>query len=222
MRLEGRTVAAKHTVETTLRLLSRAVVLARQGSASTVLTLTDSVRLTTSDPHAVEAARRTERTLAGRRLLLHVAPDGAARMDGDGTGTGISALVQAMPAALPAQPVAVGERWTREMPLPAVPGRSAGEGIVRAVFRLDSLTAGGALAWLSMRGEVDRTDADADARGEELRGTVTGTLVLDRRRGWLTDTRFHIEVKGAMAGGQGGPVHFVTTITQRTRVLDRK
>ena len=56
-------------------------------------------------------------------------------------------------------------------------------------FRLDSMTRGGDLAWVSLRGDLSRGDG-VDARGARYAttGKVSGQFVLDRRRGWLADS----------------------------------
>lgn len=208
-----------------LRLWSRAVVLERVSGGTHVLTVTDSARIGTTDPHAREAAARAERMLAGRAMRLRVAADGTARLMGEGNERELSSVVAAMPAAFPHQPVAVGEKWRREMPVPAADGLPADDGIIRAVFRLDSLTHGGAYAWVSLRGELSR-EAQAGGGGGgrgDMTGTLSGLLVLDRRRGWLDESRFALDVHTVVAppSGAGGepPLRVVTRVQQRMQVL---
>jgi hypothetical protein len=212
------------SVTMSLRLWSRAIVQGRDPGSTAVLTVTDSVRMSTSDPHAQNIAARTEQMLAGRTMRLRVAPDGTARVTGGETDGELSAVVSAMPAALPSKPVSVGERWRREMPVPGANPLGAEEGIIRAVFQLDSVTRRGALAWISVKGELSREPVPAfggHASTVEMRGTLNGTLVLDRRRGWLTDARFMINVQTTVAPPRTtglAPMLVLTKIVQRMRV----
>jgi hypothetical protein len=212
---------SSRTMTTRLRVISRAIVQAKLLSAVTVLAIIDSVSLSTTDRHAPT-------TPTGQRMLFRLAPDGTMRVLDEETGAnrGISEAVALMPAALPAQPVAVGETWTRAIPM--VVARSGDdEGTVRAWFRLDSVSRDARLAYISMRGEMRRDSIPAGPpRGTrmQLDGTVTGSLLLDRRRGWLTESRFWVVLHTTMLPVTAGapPVRFLTRITQRMRTLDRK
>jgi uncharacterized protein DUF6263 len=138
---------------------------------------------------------------------------------------GASELVALMPAALPTNPVAIGETWARSIPM--VVGRRADEGVVRAVFRLDSVSRDEKLAYISMRGDMKRDSVPAGPpRGTRMQvsGTVSGELLLDRSRGWLTESRFAVLLRTTMvpAAAGGHPLRFLTRITQRMRTLDRK
>jgi hypothetical protein len=209
------------TMSTRLRMFSRAIVQGQLRGAVTVLAIIDSVSLVTTDQHA-------RSTAAGQRMLFRLAEDGTMRVVDEGTGAnrGASELVALMPAALPTQPVAVGDSWAKSIPM--VVGRMADEGAVRAVFRLDSISRDENLAYISMRGEMKRDSVPAGPpRGTRMQvsGTVSGELLLDRRRGWLTESRFAVllrttMVPAATSGAQ--PVRFLTRITQRMRTLDRR
>lgn len=217
--------AAARGMSMSLRMWSRAVVVERLPGATHVLAVTDSVRLTTTDPHARDLAARTERQLAGRAMRLRVAPDGTARLIGGEGDPDLSTVVSAMPAAFPHHPVAVGDRWRREMPVPGAEGLGAEEGVIRAVFRLDSLTGDGALAWISVKGEMSREPLPSfgpATHDADMTGTLAGTLVLDRRRGWLDESRFtlvvHTQVASAPGTTVGPPMRVLTRIVQRMRV----
>jgi uncharacterized protein DUF6263 len=209
------------TMSTRLRVFSRAIVQGKLRGAVTVLAVVDSVSLVTTDRHA-------RATAAGQHMLFRLAEDGTMRVVEEETGAnrGASELVALMPAALPTHPVAVGDTWARSIPM--VVGRTAGEGAVRALFRLDSISRDEDLAYISMRGEMKRDSVPAGPpRGTRMQvsGTVTGELLLDRRRGWLTESKFAVLLRTTMipAATTGGyPVRFLTRITQRMRTLDRK
>lgn len=214
---------SSRTMSTRLRTFSRAIVEAQLRGAVTVLAIIDSVTLVTNDQHSRAAA-------PGQRMLFRLAEDGTMRVVDAETGAnrGTSELVALMPAALPTAAVAVGEGWTRSIPMVVARG-SADEGVVRASFRLDSVSRDESLAYISMRGEMRRDSVPAGPpRGTLMKvtGTVTGAMLLDRRRGWLTESRFAVVMHTTMmppaAVSGASPVRFVTRITQRMRTLDRK
>jgi len=209
------------TMLTRLRMFSRAIVQGKLRGAVTVLAIIDSVSLTTTDQHA-------RPTAAGQRMLFRLGEDGTIRIVDEETGAnrGASELVALMPAALPTYPVAVGDTWARSIPM--VVARSADEGVVRALFRLDSVSRDEKLAYISMRGDMKRDSVPAGPpRGTRMQvtGTVSGELLLDRRRGWLTESNFAVLLHTTMTPGAapgGHPLRFLTRITQRMRTLDRK
>jgi hypothetical protein len=106
--------------------------------------------------------------------------------------------------------------------------RSGDEGAVRASFRLDSVSRDQNLAYISMRGEIKRDSLPAGPpRGTRMQvtGTVNGSILLDRGRGWLTESRFMVVLHTTMVPpptSGASQVRFVTRITQRMRTLDRK
>ena len=212
---------SSRTMSTRLRMVSRAIVQAKLHSAVTVLAIVDSVSLVTNDQHA-------RATSAGQRMLFRLSEDGTMRVVDEETGAnrGTSELVALMPAALPTHAVAVGDTWTRSIPM--VVARAANDGVVLASFRLDSVSRDEQLAYISMRGEIKRDSIPAGPpRGSRMAvsGTVTGTLLLDRRRGWLTESRFAVTLRTTMlpaASSSAYPMRFLTRISQRMRTLDRK
>ncbi|MFN2565191.1 MAG: DUF6263 family protein [Gemmatimonadaceae bacterium] len=213
---------SSRTTSTRLRMLSRAIVQGKLRSAVTVLAIIDSVSLVTTDQHAPA-------TTGGQRMLFRLSEDGTMRVldDEGGANRGASELVALMPAPLPTSPVAVGETWTRSIPM-VVARASTDGGVVRASFRLDSVSRDENLAYISMRGELRRDSVPAGPpRGTRMQvaGTVTGALLLNRRRGWLTESRFAVSLRTTMipaASAGTPPVRFLTRITQRMRTLDSR
>lgn len=210
------------TMSSRLRMVSRAIVQAQDQGAVTILAVIDSVSLSTTDKHGFP-------TPTGQRMVFRLSHDGTMRIVDERTGLdrGVAELVALMPAALPGHAVAVGESWTRSLPM--VVGRSGGHGVVYASFKLDSMSGDGHLAYLSMRGELRRDSLPAGPpRGSRMAvsGTVTGALLLDRRRGWLMESRFAVVLHTTMMPTQSttgaAPVRFLTRISQRMRTLDRK
>lgn len=98
--------------------------------------------------------------------------------------------------------------------------------MVHATFRLDSLGTRRGLAFISMRGSITREHEMA--RGQEKMvdsiGSITGGLVVDAFRGWITDSRTSITVKSHLgpASAQSSPMRFQLKMTQRMRALERR
>jgi hypothetical protein len=209
------------TMSSRLRMFSRAIVQAKLRNAVSVLAIVDSVSLVTNDQH-------TRASAAGQRMLFRLSEDGTMRVIDQETagGRGASELVALMPAALPTHPVAAGDTWSRTIPM--MVARAGEEGVVIASFRLDSLSRNEELAYISMRGEMRRDSVPAGPpRGSRMSvtGNVTGVLLLDRRRGWITESRFAVVLRTTMtpAASSGvSPMRFLTRISQRMRTLDRK
>jgi hypothetical protein len=86
-------------------------------------------------------------------------------------------------------------------------------GTVRATFRLDSLGEGGDIAYISMTGTLSH-DHD-DGSDSDLEGWMTGSMQLDRRISWITETRAVIDAESTVRRGSGGkPMKVRTRVTQ--------
>ena len=216
------------TVVTVLRALTRAVVERSDAGGTVLATTADSVELSSTGGHRGRAAglgAHTQATLRGRVVRLRVAPDGATEvLDEAGLSPGLRAFFSQMPATLPRGPVAVGARWTRTMDMPA-PGAPRA-GAVSATFRLDSLSRGDALAHISMRGVVVRRAAAA-APSTAMRvagdGEIVGSIVVDRRRGWLSNARTVLTVRSTLTprGASGAPLHFRMRVDEWLQAVER-
>jgi hypothetical protein len=158
---------------------------------------------------------------------MRVSPDGAmALAAGDGASAAVRSLLGQMPASLPREPVAVGATWTRAMPLPEA-ADGTHPGALEVQYRLDSLTQDGELAHISMRGALSRDGAAPGApRGVRFStsGTVTGSMLVDRRRGWMTDSRVTFALRTLVTPPReterdsgARPMHIKVHITQRLR-----
>jgi hypothetical protein len=208
------------TVTTSVRMYSRAIVLGVDGPISIILAVTDSMTIDSNDEHALALAQQARRGIEGRQVRLRLVPDGTVALaEGErGVAREVKDMVSIMPGSFPKEPIVVGDTWMREMPIPAAGGR------VRARFRLDSLSRSGDLAFLSMKGTFDAPD-DA-GRDDAAAGSVTGTMVVNRKRGWLSESRFLIQMRSTMPASSrtNRPgMQFRTRITQLMRVLgDRR
>ena len=78
-----RTAAGDATamVVNTMKMFSRAIVEATTEKGSTVLAVTDSVLLTTTDEHGRAATTQAQAEMRGQRVRFHVAPDGSVGMN---------------------------------------------------------------------------------------------------------------------------------------------
>lgn len=233
MRLDQQTeiVAAREggkpmTVTTSVSLFSRAIVLGVEGSAALILAVTDSMDVSSNDQHALTLAQQARRGIEGRQVTLRLVPDGTVSLaDGQrNVNRDVQDMVAIMPGSFPRTALVVGDTWMREMPVPgsAQMNLPAG-GLVRARFRLDSVSKAGDLAWVSMRGTF--IAADSARRADAAAGSVTGSLVVNRRRGWLSESRFAIQMRATVSAPtrEGRvPMRFQTKINQYMRVLGER
>jgi hypothetical protein len=211
---------------------SRAVIESAVAAYTTIEAITDSVLVSSTDQHGQATVGAMQHPLNGQRVRLTIAPDGSIQMPKDGAtaSRGMSRTASLIPATFPTKGVAVGDHWMREAPLPA--GTSQlGTGIVgwvKATFRLDSLKRNGDLAFISMRGELQ---PDPKAKGTEgiatvEDGTVNGYMVMDRARGWLTESQFSITAHSTLRptfGIVAQPMHFEVRLTQTLKtILDKR
>jgi hypothetical protein len=215
-------------VLTTMKMFSRAIVESSTDRGTVVLAVTDSVLLTTTDEHSRGAASIAEAQMRGQRARFRVLPDGSVGTVDDGDATReVAQVVSLMPATFPKSPIKVGESWIREMALPS--GLQLGaqlSGKLHVTFRLDSVTRAGDWAYVSMRGEMQPATGPGSASGAVLeRGTVNGTMLVDRKRGWLTESWFNIVVNSLQTFNPAKGIlsmRLQTRITQHMHTFDRK
>ena len=219
------------TMRSSMLMLSRSIVVESDDDGTTVKSITDSVAVDmgATDPLVVTLSDQARRSLQGKEVRV--------RFSREGSGTVVDAdpdiprdfqsVFSQLPATFPRHQVAVGSTWKQRIPIPDTgPGQIAGT--LQATFRLDSLTRRGKLAHISMRGTVTRDSTASPIRGGArmtMTGTVTGYMVLDRGRGWVTDAstemsmRSHIEQP---AGSGLQPVKMQMRLLQRQRTMDKR
>ena len=229
--MTGTTPGAPHepatSMTTSIEVFTRAIAEQWTQGGTLMQTITDSVAMTPASPSALADLRR--RALQSKRVWLRVSTDGAMEMVDDGDPhSELRRLFGEMPAMLARNTVAIGEKWTREMQLPlsSEPGAT---GSVRATFRLDSLGRNGDIAYISMRGTMSRINTPGAAPagpGYGTSGQLFGTIQIDRRLGWITDSRSTIIVNStitSLSGQQGqpamAPMQVRTKITQWIRAM---
>ena len=216
---------------TSLVMLARISVESADVEGATVLALTDSVRIS-SDNNYPSAILTSARALEGQRFRFRVAPDGATTVIGGDAwaAPAVGSLLSQLPATLPRDPVAPGASWNRavEIPLAAAPdGRATAT--LTAAFRFDSLSRTGEFAYLSMKGRLVRSGPmprngveGKQANGfAQTSGSVSGSILIDRRRGWITDAHTVIALRSLVSGTakDAAPIRVRMKITQWMRVM---
>jgi hypothetical protein len=220
------------TITTTMRIFSRAIVEKSIPTATYVRAVTDSVRLTTSDERSRDLADAARASLEGKAMTLRISPDGTVSLadSTDGVSPEVANAVSLMPAAFPRGPVEVGYSWSRDMPLPSggrvAPGGANASGWLHTKFRLDSLGRHGTIAYISMRGEMS-ADPDRGRRSASPvleSGSVSGTMLVDRARGWLTESQFTIVAHSVVRvpGSDDTVMRFETRVTQRMKTIEKR
>ena len=224
---EARAAGTAKPMTTSVIVLTRTIVQASRQATTTVLTIVDSASVHSSDTHGAAMSAQAERVLRRQRMIVQLAEDGSVEGARDASGVAVprdvADAMAAMPAVLPRRPVSVGERWQREMPLPSArPIGTGSSAQIRAEFRLDSLSADGDRAFVSMHGQIA---SDADARGVDMTGSVSGAMQIDRARGWMTESFFTVLIRSVVTPPSGmgmQPMRFVTKVTQHLRTMDKR
>ena len=201
--------ALRRQMTTVNQVFSRAIVEGVSGEGASVLAVTDSVRTAMSRGGPTGTPRRVR----GREhsIKMRVSSDGAAEVTDSEASDELRAIFGQMPAMLSRSPVRVGGKWTREMRIP-IAGETGAMGLVRATFHLDSLGKNGDIAYISMRGTL--THDHRDGSNSDVDGWMTGSLQLDRRLAWITETRAEIDVTSIFRPTGTGPMRVRTRITQ--------
>ena len=202
---------ATRQMTSVMEIFSKAIVQASSRNGSTVLAVTDSIRSAISGG-ANRAVKPRRIPASSQTIELKVGTDGGAEVVDADASPEVRAIFGEMPATLSRQRVAVGDTWQRRMKIP-ISTEAGASGTVRATFRLDSLGSNGDIAYISMKGTLSHDHADS-----ELDGWMSGTMQLNRRLAWITDTRAVIDVESTVKPPGGGPSMRVRTrITQALR-----
>ena len=219
------------TMRSSMLLLSRSIVMESDNDGTTVRSITDSVAVDMGaiDPRVASLRDQARRSLQGKEVRV--------RFSREGSGTVVEAdpdiprdlqsVFSQLPATFPRYQVAVGSSWKQRIPIPDTgPGQVAGT--LEATFRLDSLSRRGKLAHISMRGTLTRDSTASPIRGGArmtLSGTVTGYMVLDRARGWVTDASTEMSMRSHIEQAPGSglqPVKMQMRLLQRQRTMDKR
>ncbi|MGQ0713489.1 MAG: DUF6263 family protein [Gemmatimonadaceae bacterium] len=219
------------TLRSSMLLLSRTIVVHTDDEGTTVRAITDSIAVDMGggDPRVASLGDQARRTLQGKEVRVRFSRQGSATMieaDPD-IPRDLQSVFSQLPATFPRHQVSVGGTWKQRIPIPdAAKGQIAGT--LEAVFRLDSLTQRGNLAHISMRGTLTRDSVAALRPGGSrltMTGTVSGFMVLDRGRGWVTDASTEMAVRSQMDPAPGSSVSAVRMrlrLVQRLRTMDKR
>jgi hypothetical protein len=219
--------SATSSMTTSIEVFTRAIAHQWTSGGTLMQSITDSVAMTPASAGSLADLKR--RAMTAKRVWVRVSTDGAMEIvDDDDPNSDLRHVFGEMPAMLAREPVAVGASWTREMQIP-LSGDPGTMGQVRATFRLDSLSRNGDLAFISMHGTMSRMNSPGTppaGAGYATSGTLSGTIQIDRRLGWITDSRSSIIVRSTIAaapsqkgGPQGAPMQVRTKITQWIRAM---
>jgi hypothetical protein len=219
------------SVLTTTRVAARVIVEGWGPGGTNVLTLTDSIAVSSRGGRSGKNGDEARRTLEGKRLRMRISPEGNAEIieNPDGLSDELALIVGRMPATLPKYAVSVGQTWTQDIgvPLGGQTG-SNGAGILHTTFRLDSLSREERIAYISMSGKFTRdslSQGDLPA-GAKLTssGILKGAMRVDRMLGWMTDSKATITVNSLLTpppGTTDQPMRFQMRITQHMRAVSR-
>jgi hypothetical protein len=215
------------SMTTSIEVFTRAIAHQWTSTGTLMQTITDSVAMNPASAASLAELRR--KAMQAKRVWLRVSTDGAMEVvDNDEANRELRRIFGEMPAVLSRNVVSVGDKWTREMqiPLSSEPGAT---GSVRATFQLDSLGRNGDIAYISMRGTMSRINTPRAAPagpGYGTTGQMTGTIQIDRRLGWITDSKSSIIVRSTIVANpsrrgepERAPMQVRTKITQWIRAM---
>jgi hypothetical protein len=209
----------------TLVLLATLAVESVDLEGATIVSSTDSVRVNSPPNSASSAVLAWAAIAANRAVRFRVAPNGSAWVP-SGRGRAMpSALATQMPATLPTRPILRGTTWSSSLSVPMASSVDPrGMATLVAQFSFDSLSRSGELAFISLRGRLMKAEAEEPKDGQsvvETSGTVVGSVILDRRRGWITDARttFSLYSLVTPANPLKPPVRVRMTISQWMRAM---
>jgi hypothetical protein len=221
----------KSSTETgTLVLLATLAVESVDAEGATIVSVTDSTRVNAPPNSASSAVLAWAVAIAKRAVRFRVSPNGSAAVPssrGRGGMVPSGPLATQMPATLPSRAIPPGTSWNSTLNVPLAssvdPGGSA---TLVATFSFDSLSRSGELAFLSIRGRLMKAanDPPTQPAGKpmvETSGTVVGHVLLDRRRGWITDARttFSLYSLVSPADPSKAPMRVRMTISQWLRAM---
>jgi hypothetical protein len=222
--------AASSTSESsTLTVLTRLAVESLDSTTTTLVAIMDSVRISSPPNSATATMLAWAMALRGNRFKFRIGADGSAALAGTegprGPSLQAGAFLAQMPGTLPAGPIAPGATWTNAMEVPLTSTFDPrGAATLRATFRFDSLTRSGQHAFISINGRLTRPAAGAKSDAGsvvETTGSVTGYVVVDRRRGWITDARTTVVVYSLVVPSGSGkpPMRVRMVISNSVRVM---
>jgi len=221
----GARTDSTRSMTTSIEVFTRAIAQQWTSDGTLMQAITDSVAMSPASSASLDDLRR--RTMQARKVRLRVSTDGAMELVDDADSE-LRHIFGEMPAVLSRSAVSVGDKWTREMQIP-LSNEPGAVGAVRATFQLDSLGRNGDIAYISLRGTMSRINTPGAAPagpGYGTTGQLSGTIQIDRRLGWITDSKSTIVVRSTItsASSKKGeperePMQVRTKITQWIRAM---
>jgi hypothetical protein len=203
-------LALARRMTTVTEVFSKAIVQSVSKDGARVLAVTDSIRSATSRGAKVGSLHRVK--TRNDTIQLRVTKEGGAEVIDADASDEMRAVFGQMPATLSDKPVKIGGKWKREMRIP-IAGEAGAMGMVRATFQLDSLGRNGDIAYISMKGTLSHDHRDGSV--SEVDGWMTGSMQLDRRLAWITETRAEIDVTSIVRlASSSEPMRVRTHVTQ--------
>jgi hypothetical protein len=221
----GADAATTPTESGTLVLHATLAIESVDRDGATVVSVTDSVRVNAPANSASAAVLAWATSAANRAVRFRVAADGSASVPNSKGDLPPGTVAAQMPGTLPRSPIDPGASWSSTMQVPlASSADPKGEATLNAEFTLDSLSRSGELAFVSLRGRLLKAAGGSPAsRGiqVETSGTVTGQILIDRRRGWITDARttFSLQSLVPHPDRRSPPMRVRMTISQWMRAM---
>ena len=212
----------------TLVLLATLAVESVDTEGATIVSVTDSLRVNSPPNSASSAVLAWAAIASNRAVRFRVAPNGAAYVpSGRGRAVPSAVAVSHMPATLPSRAISPGTSWNSILQVPLASSVDPkGSATLVATFTFDSLSRSGELAFLSLRGRLTKGETEGTPSSEgrnlvETSGTVVGHVILDRRRGWITDARTTFSLLSLVTPGDPdkAPVRVKMTISQWLRAM---
>ncbi|HXC24429.1 MAG TPA: hypothetical protein VNU46_00830 [Gemmatimonadaceae bacterium] len=207
-----------------MQICTHTVVLRATTTGTELQSITDSVSFAPVSAAAIPIFAQTKRALQGRMVRLHIGIDGGITVS-DPSGrapdpASPAVMLAQIPALLPGGPVQMGDSWVRELLLPLSATQTT-TGLVRITFRLDSLGPDATIAYISMHGTFSHDHGrDSSGTRDHTLGTLTGTMQVDRRLEWLTDSRTTVTLTSTVTPPGGtSPVRVHVKITQWLRAV---
>jgi hypothetical protein len=199
------------SMTTKMEVYSRAIVRDSTRDATDLLAITDSV-MTSPGP----GQARLKQPVPRNPVQIRITSDGSVELGAGQATDEVREMFGQMPATLSRKPLLVGEKWIHEMKVP-IPDEPGALGRVRTTLQLDSLGKGGNVAYISMRGVLSHDHSDGS--NSDTSGSLTGTMQLDRRLAWITDTHATIDVWTVVRNSASGkPMDVHTRVVQTLKV----
>jgi hypothetical protein len=207
----------RRQMTTVMEVFSRAVIHKSDRGGTLVTAVTDSIRTSISHGGGKSVAPARVKTDMDDEIDMRVATDGGVEVIDTDASDELRAVFGQMPAVLSRKPVSPGDTWRRQMRIP-IAGETGATGLVTATFELDSIGRNGDIAYISMRGVLAHDHRDGSL--SELSGSLNGTMQLDRRLAWITDTHATIDATSTVQPPEGGtPMVVHTRVTQQLKAF---